>query len=207
MHITLLRPIKKKQNNRWLRDLQMNLNVHPAADIEISRSFFTFIWHSCTLNWFQLPKFSPKATHQSIWIDRRTLLRFPLLLSCLDFPGMCFASTRCATVEPGKSWDLTPFCGRSTCVVAKDQSSRWVSTRRRSHRRSFSNPEHFARRLQELVEDCGPLPLANDRCKLDADRTNKTAPFPFCCPKFTCEPGVQLEYPDVKTEAPPTDKN
>ena len=37
-----------------------------------------------------------------------------------DFPGMCFASTRCATVEPGKTWELAPFCGRSTCVVSED---------------------------------------------------------------------------------------
>lgn len=93
-----------------------------------------------------------------------------------DFPGMCFASTRCATIEPGKSWDLAPFCGRSTCVVSE------------------SNPAQ----LLELVEDCGPLPLANDKCKLDTDKTNKTAPFPLCCPKFTCEPGVKLEYPEIK---------
>jgi len=97
-----------------------------------------------------------------------------------DFPGMCFASTRCATVEPGKSWDLSPFCGKSTCVVSNDNSGR----------------------LQELVEDCGPLPLENNRCKLDTDKTNKSAPFPYCCPKFTCEPGVKLEYPEIKTESP-----
>lgn len=42
----------------------------------------------------------------------------------IDFPGMCFASTRCATVEPGKSWDLTPFCGKSTCVAANDNNGR-----------------------------------------------------------------------------------
>lgn len=99
-----------------------------------------------------------------------------------DFPGMCFASTRCATIEPGKSWDLAPFCGRSTCVVSE------------------TNPSE----LLELVEDCGPLPLANDKCKLDTDKTNKTAPFPYCCPKFTCEPGVKLEYPDIKA-GPATD--
>ncbi|XP_065084858.1 uncharacterized protein LOC135707061 [Ochlerotatus camptorhynchus] len=98
-----------------------------------------------------------------------------------DFPGMCFASTRCATIEPGKSWDLAPFCGRSTCVVSETNQSQ----------------------LLELVEDCGPLPLANDKCKLDTDKTNKTAPFPYCCPKFTCEPGVKLEYPDAK--APESD--
>jgi hypothetical protein len=62
-----------------------------------------------------------------------------------DFPGMCFASTRCATVEPGKTWELHPFCGRSTCVVSEDKPPR----------------------LLELVEDCGPLPLANPKCKLD----------------------------------------
>ncbi|CAD7094039.1 unnamed protein product [Hermetia illucens] len=95
-----------------------------------------------------------------------------------DFPGMCFASTRCATVEPGKTWELTPFCGRSTCVVSEDQPPK----------------------LLELVEDCGPLPLANDKCKLDTDKTNKTAPFPYCCPVFTCEAGAKLEYPEIKQE-------
>ncbi|XP_018331980.1 uncharacterized protein LOC108741622 [Agrilus planipennis] len=97
-----------------------------------------------------------------------------------DFPGMCFASTRCATVEPGKTWDLTPFCGRSTCVLSEDKPPR----------------------LLELVEDCGPLPLANPKCKLDEERTNKTAPFPGCCPNFVCEDGVKLEYPEIPTVAP-----
>ncbi|XP_072948516.1 uncharacterized protein [Epargyreus clarus] len=97
-----------------------------------------------------------------------------------DFPGMCFASTRCATVEPGNSWDLAPFCGRSTCVVSEDKPPR----------------------LLELVEDCGPLPLANPKCKLDTDKTNKTAPFPGCCPIFTCEDGVKLEYPELPTPPP-----
>lgn len=93
-----------------------------------------------------------------------------------DFPGMCFASTRCATVEPGKTWELSPFCGRSTCVVSEDQPPK----------------------LLELVEDCGPLPLPNDKCQLNTDKTNKTASFPACCPIFKCEPGVKLEYPEVK---------
>ncbi|XP_075155687.1 uncharacterized protein LOC142229035 [Haematobia irritans] len=97
-----------------------------------------------------------------------------------DFPGMCFASTRCATVEVGKSWELTPFCGRSTCVQNEEDPTK----------------------LLELVEDCGPLPLANDKCKLDTEKTNKTAAFPFCCPIFTCEPGVKLEYPEAIKEAP-----
>nr|QTY40881.1 venom polypeptide precursor [Doratifera vulnerans] len=92
-----------------------------------------------------------------------------------DFPGMCFASTRCATVEPGNSWDLAPFCGRSSCVVSQDQPPR----------------------LLELVEDCGPLPLANPKCQLDTEKTNKTAPFPGCCPIFKCEDGVKLEYPEI----------
>ncbi|XP_035456002.1 uncharacterized protein LOC118280218 [Spodoptera frugiperda] len=101
-----------------------------------------------------------------------------------DFPGMCFASTRCATVEPGNTWDLAPFCGRSTCVVSEDQPPR----------------------LLELVEDCGPLPLANPKCKLDTDKTNKTAPFPGCCPIFTCEDGVKLEYPELPTPPPEAEK-
>ncbi|KAF5276117.1 hypothetical protein FQR65_LT16473 [Abscondita terminalis] len=94
-----------------------------------------------------------------------------------DFPGMCFASTRCATVEVGKSWDLTPFCGRSTCMKEGEA-------------------------LLELVEDCGPLPLANPKCKLDEEKTNKTAEFPFCCPHFKCEAGAKLEYPEIPTVAP-----
>ncbi|XP_044764092.1 uncharacterized protein LOC123320748 [Coccinella septempunctata] len=97
-----------------------------------------------------------------------------------DFPGMCFASTRCATVEPGKTWELHPFCGRSTCVVSEDKPPR----------------------LLELVEDCGPLPLANPKCKLDEEKTNKTAAFPFCCPIFKCEDGAKLEYPEIPTVAP-----
>ncbi|KAK0167524.1 hypothetical protein PV327_004911 [Microctonus hyperodae] len=96
-----------------------------------------------------------------------------------DFPGMCFASTKCATVEPGKSWELSPFCGRSTCVPAEDDSGH----------------------LFELVEDCGPLPKANPKCKL-SDKTNKTASFPDCCPIFECEAGAKLEYPEIPTVAP-----
>lgn len=53
----------------------------------------------------------------------------------------------------------------------------------------------------ELVEDCGPLPLANDKCKLDTERTLKSAPFPACCPRFVCEDGVQLEYPEIAPAA------
>ncbi|XP_076642467.1 uncharacterized protein LOC143353204 [Halictus rubicundus] len=98
-----------------------------------------------------------------------------------DFPGMCFASTKCATIEPTKSWDLSPFCGRSTCVPADDNSGR----------------------LFELVEDCGPLPKANPKCKL-SEKTNKTAPFPECCPIFDCEEGAKLEYPEIPTLPPPT---
>ncbi|XP_004930780.1 uncharacterized protein LOC114244198 [Bombyx mandarina] len=100
-----------------------------------------------------------------------------------DFPGMCFASTRCITVEPGNTWELSPFCGRSTCVVSEDQPPR----------------------LLELVEDCGPLPLTNPKCQLDTEKTNKTAPFPGCCPIFTCEEGAKLEYPELPTP-PPEDK-
>ncbi|BES87223.1 unnamed protein product [Nesidiocoris tenuis] len=98
-----------------------------------------------------------------------------------DFPGMCFASTKCATIEPGHSWDLAPFCGRSTCIKSED-----------GH-------------LLELVEDCGPLPKQNPKCKL-SDKTNKTAPFPDCCPQFECEAGVKLEYPEIPTPPPPKEE-
>lgn len=97
-----------------------------------------------------------------------------------DFPGQCFASTKCATVDVGQSWDLTPFCGRSTCVA----------------------PEDPKLGLLELVEDCGPLPLANPKCKLDEEKTNKTASFPACCPQFKCEEGATLSYPEIPTVAP-----
>jgi len=51
-------------------------------------------------------------------------------------------------------------------------------------------------RLLELVEDCGPYPKPNPKCKL-SEKTNKTAGFPECCPVFDCEPGVKLEYPEI----------
>lgn len=103
-----------------------------------------------------------------------------------DFPGVCFASTRCATVEPGETWELAPFCGRSTCVKSDTAS------------------EDGIYHLFELVEDCGPLPKANPKCKL-SEKTNKTAPFPGCCPQFECEPGVKLEYPEIPVI--PTESN
>jgi len=93
-----------------------------------------------------------------------------------DFPGVCFASTKCATVEVGESWDLAPFCGKSTCVKPEGEEAEI--------------------HLLELVEDCGPLPKANPKCKL-SEKTNKTATFPECCPIFECESGVKLEYPEI----------
>lgn len=101
-----------------------------------------------------------------------------------DFPGVCFASTRCATVEPGETWELAPFCGRSTCVKSEAEQDGQFH-------------------LLELVEDCGPLPKANPKCKL-SEKTNKTAAFPDCCPIFECEAGVKLEYPEIPTVAPDT---
>lgn len=96
---------------------------------------------------------------------------------------MCFASTKCATFEPNKTWDLAPFCGRSICVLMKDGPPR----------------------LFELVEDCGPLPIANPKCKL-SPKTNQTAPFPTCCPKFECEDGATLEYPEIATQPPASEQ-
>lgn len=34
------------------------------------------------------------------------------------------------------------------------------------------------------------------------EKTNKTAPFPACCPIFKCEEGAKLEYPEIPTVAP-----
>lgn len=90
---------------------------------------------------------------------------------------MCFASTKCATIEPGKTWDLAPFCGRSTCKKEKDGS------------------------LLEVVDECW-IPKENPKCKLNTEKTNTTAPFPACCPVIDCEKGVKLEYPEVLEPAP-----
>ncbi|CAH0548858.1 unnamed protein product, partial [Brassicogethes aeneus] len=97
-----------------------------------------------------------------------------------DFPGMCFASNLCAPVEVGKTWELIKFCGRSTCL-----------------RERVKPPQG----LVELIEDCGPLPWANPKCKLDEEKTNKSAAFPDCCPQFICEEGAKLEFPET-TEFP-----
>lgn len=35
-----------------------------------------------------------------------------------------------------------------------------------------------------------------------SENTNKTAPFPGCCPNFKCEDGAKLEYPEIPTVAP-----
>lgn len=39
-------------------------------------------------------------------------------------------------------------------------------------------------------------------CFLFVEKTNKTAPFPGCCPSFKCEEGAKLEYPEIPTVAP-----
>ncbi|XP_014207155.1 uncharacterized protein LOC106638493 [Copidosoma floridanum] len=94
-----------------------------------------------------------------------------------DFPNMCFASTKCKTININETWDLTPFCGLSRCVEGPDG------------------------RLMEVVDDCGPLPKPNPKCNLSL-KTNKTAPFPGCCPIFECEGGAKLEYPEISTVPP-----
>lgn len=82
------------------------------------------IWICIEINGFQW------MWNELSWVDLLNASNvhccFSGLFFFLDFPGMCFASTKCATFEPGKSWDLTPFCGRSTCVVANDNSGRYV---------------------------------------------------------------------------------
>lgn len=72
-----------------------------------------------------LTKVSLRLLHHNFFFLFYCSLFFFLLET--DFPGMCFASTRCATVEPGKTWELAPFCGRSTCVLSEDQPPKYVS--------------------------------------------------------------------------------
>lgn len=124
------------------------------------------IFNNVKANW----QLGPCSWTQSLFAINKT---FAYLSALTDFPGLCFASTKCATVEPGHTWELSPFCGRSTCVQGEGTD-----------------------RLLELVEDCGPYPKSNPKCKL-SEKTNKTASFPECCPVFDCEPGVKLEYPEV----------
>ncbi|XP_076068481.1 uncharacterized protein LOC143040912 [Oratosquilla oratoria] len=86
-----------------------------------------------------------------------------------DFPGLCFASTQCSVKQVGEDWPLLPFCGRATCVLQGEL-------------------------LIERVEDCGPLPKPNPKCRvINVNDTQK--PFPECCPQFECEDGIQLEFP------------
>lgn len=163
---------------------------------EAARSPFIYSFNSFVQRLLLLISFPVDNIHDFFTVIPRSHLVFMFFISFMyfdakrpfcfvsDFPGMCFASTKCATVEPGKSWDLTPFCGRSTCVLSEDKPPR----------------------LLELVEDCGPLPLANPKCKLDEEKTNKTAPFPGCCPTFKCEDGAVLEYPEIPTVAPVPDE-
>ncbi|XKL65964.1 hypothetical protein PGB90_009384 [Kerria lacca] len=122
-------------------------------------------------NWGKIPLEKPYT------FQYRKSLSLVKSFYVLDFPGVCFASTRCATVEPGETWELAPFCGRSTCQKTESEQE----------------GQYY---LFEMVEDCGPLPKANPKCKL-SEKTNKTAPFPDCCPIFECEPGVKLEYPEI----------
>ncbi|XP_076068483.1 uncharacterized protein LOC143040914 [Oratosquilla oratoria] len=95
-----------------------------------------------------------------------------------DFPGLCFASTLCRVFQPGENWNLFPFCGLSTCVETPEGG------------------------LVEVVEDCGPLPIPDERCRIlnEADR-NST--FPECCPVFECEEGVELTYLDPEAPTAP----
>ncbi|RXG68819.1 hypothetical protein Avbf_04797, partial [Armadillidium vulgare] len=87
-----------------------------------------------------------------------------------DFIGFCFASTLCRVFEVGQTWELTPFCGRASCVLS---------------------PEGY---LIERVNDCGVLPKPNPKCRIiNEDARNET--YPNCCPIFQCEKGIKLEYP------------
>ena len=45
----------------------------------------------------------------------------------------------------------------------------------------------------EEVNDCGPLPKPNPKCKI-SNTNDRELEFPNCCPKFTCEEGAVLEW-------------
>ena len=105
-----------------------------------------------------------------------------------DFRGHCFASTLCKVIEPGQSWSLKPFCGKSTCRAVKTGEGEEAKTV-----------------LAEEVIDCGPL-VDLDRtpaCKLlpAAEGTNE-AEFPDCCPKYDCEEGAEVKYVGTSDEEP-----
>lgn len=165
-------------------------------------------WRFCSLHSIQLPFISYiKLKYKFIFGWRHYSDCFYFLFFIYRFPGnvLCVYALRhrWARQNMGTNtilWSIhLCFSQRSSKQVIRVHLSYYFAER--------FTCDLYPFRLLELVEDCGPLPIANDRCKLDTERTNKTAPFPYCCPKFTCEPGVKLEYPEIKTEAPTTDKN
>ncbi|KAK7076335.1 hypothetical protein SK128_014356 [Halocaridina rubra] len=86
-----------------------------------------------------------------------------------DFPGSCYASTACRMFQVNQTWPLTPFCGRATCVEGPNG-------------------------LIERVEDCGMRPKKSAGCKV-SNTEELQGLFPFCCPKYSCEPGAELVFP------------
>jgi len=89
-----------------------------------------------------------------------------------DFPGLCFGSTALRLFHVGQSWSLAPFCGVATCLVTAD-----------------------GEQMVERVQDCGPQPKKNPRCRNVNNSTAMEVAFPRCCPNYECEEGVELEYP------------
>ncbi|XP_076068484.1 uncharacterized protein LOC143040915 [Oratosquilla oratoria] len=97
-----------------------------------------------------------------------------------DSPCACFASTACRIFNVSQSWPLIPFCGRATCTQGEGGN------------------------LIERVEDCGPQPDPNSKCR-NVNLHNLDKIFPECCPEFECAPGAKLTYPpltSLKTQVP-----
>ena len=112
----------------------------------------------------------------------------PLTTFLLDFRGQCFASTLCKVIEPGQSWSLKPFCGKSTCRAVKTGEGEAARTV-----------------LAEEVIDCGPLVdfEKTKGCKLLPVEEGATeAEFPDCCPKVDCEEGAEVKYVGTAEEEP-----
>ncbi len=172
-------------NKYFLHHLILGSKKELCEKREISRRFNKKLFRILLFPVFTELKFSIRnhvmiLNSSDIFVHKNLYL---WIYFCSDFPGLCFASTRCATVEPGEIWELSPYCGRSTCVKSDAE-------------------QKGAFHLFELVEDCGPLPKPNPKCKLSETKFNRTAAFPDCCPVFECEAGAKLEYPEIPEVKP-----
>ncbi|XP_064114334.1 uncharacterized protein LOC135220783 [Macrobrachium nipponense] len=86
-----------------------------------------------------------------------------------EAPGQCYGFTARRAFPVGQSWQLTPFCGRATCLQQGNQ-------------------------LLEKVEDCGFEPKPSPGCRV-VNEADQAKSYPACCPVYACQPGATLQYP------------